>query len=302
MDVISIILLLILLFVMAYDFIRSKISKSTEISLNNKKSNNKKKVLLSFSLIALAITFFYNKDILGIKLKFEPIRDLSNKTDIEILNERLIELNFENDNGAWVQKITNDNFTKYLDPLFEKYYDCLDCIESISKTYRDGGTLDDDFAKIKIKHFNRAIELGTRDLDIIAQSGRYRGKLNDIEGARESFELGIKLINSSDVEFSKSDLSYFYLQYAYIDNNINMLHKSIDYYTEIYKISEFKKVEVLNSTAGMINYYAGFAFKKKYSNYVYEDNKLRLKICRLFSRLGELGSDTAYDHINQFCN
>lgn len=305
MDKNILILLLVILVVVIYDFVKTKKSTTSEISIPKHKSSRRNKIIVFISILAILTTILFYKDFISI-LNFNSETIISEKSEIELLKDELIKLEFKEVGGDWIfgeqlnSLKTNEEFSNLLDPLFEKYYNNLDCIELLAHTY-SGGNMNDNFAKIKVRHFSRALELGTRNLSIVAQSARYRNFLNDRIGARRDFEYGLKLIIENPEEFSDNTYANFYIYYAYFTQNLTHLETSLTYYEKVLKTEKYRKVDDLNSLVGRLDFYASFAFNMNCTR-KYEE-EICQRICRLYLRLSDLGSTNAFDKLKKLnCN
>lgn len=271
------------------------------MSIPKHKSSRRNKKIVFISILAILTTMLFYKDFISI-LNFNSEIIISKKSEIELLKDELIKLEFKEEGGNWEFDVqlsslkTNKEFSNRLDPLFEKYYNNLDCIELLANTYT-GSSLEDDFAKIKIRHFSRAIELGTRDLDIVTQSARYRHELNDRIGARRDFEYGLKLITQIPDEFSDGNYGYFYLYYANFTQNLTHLETCLTYYEKVFKKEKYREVDDLNQFISRLEYNASFAFNMNCAR-KYEE-EICQRICRLYLRLSDLGSTNAFDKLKK---
>jgi hypothetical protein len=307
---IELILLCVIGVIFLLDFILNSIKKksvsNTVVELMNTEgnSNNKKKIFIRiFLFAALSITVYFllnQKDskFINIAEPLTPIEDVRNK--LSALGENSCEEVY---------------FTE-INSLFEKYYDCLECVEKISY-FHSGCLLDDEYARHKIRHFARAIELGSSDLEILVQDMRYKDFAGDNYGAKErskQIQMIIESLDEGDLKRYYHSVGNYYLFQADIYDwkysIVNSYHLiAIQYYEKALEAVSQENPLVIKDKAiriadKMIYYHRSFAnrYEGKYYWWYNFPGKDRKDICGFMSRLGSLGAEEMYEVMKDLCS
>ena len=304
-------LLVLILAILLFDFFRNRKSNSKELIDTTKQSNKKRLFFRIFLLTALgAFTFFLlnredskSLDSFEFDLPIEEVNDeLSGQFDsrIEDVNKELSALG----------KITDESYYREITPLFEKYYDCLECIEAISR-FHPIGSLTQEYARFKIQHFSRAIDLGSNDIGLYTQDMRYKLEVKDKYGAIKRDKEIQNIIENLDKipVYSYSSIGTYYL----LKSSVYDIQHSLSYSHHLDAIkwyglaldalnqerpSEIKK-EVSNIAKKMRFYSGSF---KYYGSWVKDiPEKDREELCEFMSRLGSMGGEDIYELIQNLC-
>ena len=312
----TLVLLVLILAILLFDFFRNRKSNSKELIDTTKQSNKKKlfiRVLLLVSLVA--ITFFIinkkNSIASNIALSSSPIEDFHKEFSALKFSDGATK------EAALDLELSRDEYFEVVSSFFEKYYDCLECLEIICNTHPSQGNLDETYARYKIVHFTRAIELGSSDLDILVQDMRYKDFAGDNYGAKErskQIQLILESLDESDIKRYYHSIGNYYLFQARIYDweysLVNSYHLiALQYYEKaLDALSQENPLEIEYKANGiadkMIHYHQSFAQRsggKYYWRYKFPEKDKR-EICRLMSRLGSLGAVEIYELMKELCS
>lgn len=308
----TIVLILLILAILLFDFYRSRKSDSKELMDIPGRSNKKRLFITIFLVVALGvITFFLlNREDSKSLGSFEfdlPIEEINNELSgqfdsrIEDVNKELSALG-ELTAGSYYQEIT---------PLFEKYYDCLKCIEAISR-FHPSGSLTQEYARFKIQHFSRAIDLGSNDIGLYTQDMRYKLEVKDKYGAIKRDKEIQNIIENLDKipVYSYRSIGTYYL----LKSSVYDIQHSLSYSHHLDAIkwyglaldalnqerpSEIKKEA--SKIANKMRFYPG-SFKYNGGSWVKDiPEKDREELCEFMSRLGSMGGEEIYELIQNLC-
>ena len=307
------VLLVLILVILLFDFFRRRKSDSKELVTVEKRGSIKKYLVISVLLVLVAI-------VLMKMINYSPQNDTSTneikieqsskKTEIESLKSELEKYDF--DDPKW--KNEEDNFFSILDTFFKKYYSCLECVELLASTYGTG-LMTDTYAQKKVIQFSRAIELGTKDIDVLLQNVRYKIYLKDKVGYNQGLVLLEEKFND-DKGVEKYENTQYALFYVYksqilemkevIDDNIHLM--AIEYFDK--SLNDVKDdPDKLKSRSEWIvdrlKYNASHWFGPYYDynkNWVLKfPYSQRETLCSLLSRAGSYGAQEAYNMITNEC-
>jgi len=307
----TLVLLVLIVAIVLFDFFRRRKSDSKELMDIPRQSNKKRLFIRFFLLLALgAITFFLlnredskSLDSFEIDLPIEEVNDeLSGQFD-----SRIVEVNKE---LSALGKLTERDFYSEITPLFEKYYDCLECIEAIS-LLSPGGSMTKEFARFRIQHFSRAIDLGSNNIEIYTQDMRYKLYVKDKYGAIKRDKEIQNIIENLDKipVYSYSSIGTYYL----LKSSVYDIQHSLSYSHHLDAIkwyglaldalnqerpSEIKKK--VSNIANKMRFYSG-SFNY-YGSWVKDiPVKDREELCKFMSRLGSMGGEDIYELIQKLC-
>lgn len=194
-------------------------SKEFGKRLIDKSDNSENKNPATFRILFLAYLIIISYFIINPQ-GFNFTQIFSINSPVEKVKKRLA--SFKSNRSA-------SDYFEIITPLFEEYYDCLECVEYISHFNLDKD-LDAEYARAKISHFSRAIELGSKDLYIYVQDMKYKFFLKDKYGAEERDMQIRNLLNNLDEE----DLKPFYYE-------IGKYHLTIAYQIIFNAINEYDR-------------------------------------------------------------
>ena len=312
----TLVLLVLILSILLFDFFKRRKSDSKELMNTEGNSNNKKKIFIRiFLLIALVTTTFFllnQKDskVSDITLSSSLIEDFHK--ELSAIGSREVGI----DGSEKFRDLNIDNYINIVSPLFEKYYNCLECVEAICYTHPYGG-LTDTYGRYKISHFTRAIELGSRNLYIYIQEMRYKNYVGDKYGAIErSNQIQTIIDNSGEIDLKPyfKQIGDYYLYQADIHNLEYSLSNSyqsmaLQYYEKAMEsVSRTNPLDIKNIASDigrrMVNYSTSFANRSGDNYYWWHSfpQEERRELCRFMSRLGSLGAKEIYELIEDLCS
>ena len=296
-------LLVLILVILLFDFFRNRKSNSKELIDTTKQSNKKKLFIRIFLVVALGvITFFL--------LNREDSKSLGSfefDSPIEDVNKVLSDLG---------EEVGDQTYYETVNPLFEKYYNCLECVEAISNK-NPIGTMNNDYCRYKIRHFTRAIELGTSDLGIYVQDMRFKNFVGDNYGAKErskQIQMIIESLDEGDLKKDYQSIGNYYL-YQYniynqeysVKNSFHLI--AIQYYEmALDSVSQINPIDIKKLASGIANkmrFYSGSFANLSSGKYYWwykfpqEDKK---ELCQFMSRLGSLGAEEIYEVMQDLCS
>jgi hypothetical protein len=298
----TLVLLVLIVAIVLFDFFRRRKSDSKELMDIPRQSNKRRLFIRIFLLVALVATTFF-------LLNREDLKSLGYfefDTPIEDVNNALSDLGKEADHQTYFDTVN---------PLFEKYFNCLECVEAISNI-NPKGTMNNEYCRYKIRHFTRAIELGTEDLGIYIQDMRYKGFVGDNYGAKERSKQIQAIIESLDEgdlkQYYHVIANYYLYQYSIYNQEYSVKNSfhlmAIQYYemalnsvSQINPIDIKKKASQIASRMRAYNgSYANLSNGKYYwlYNFTQEDKK---ELCRFMSKLGSLGGEEIYEVLEDLC-
>jgi len=311
----TLVLLVLILVILLFDFFRRRKSDSKELVTVEKRGSIKKYLFISVLLVLVAIvlmkiiSYAPQYDTRTNEIKIEQTEKI---TELESLKSELEKYDF--DDPRWKNV---DDFFSILDPLFKKYYSCLECVELLANTY-EGGGMNDNFAQKKVIQFSRAIELGTKDIDILLQNVRYKIYLKDKVGYNQGLVLLEEKFND-DKGVEKYDNTQYAVFYVYksqilemkevIDDNIHLM--AIEYFDK--SLNDVKDdPDLLKKRSEWIVDKLKYDASHWFGNYYdYDYNKKRWllgfpysqrgTLCSLLSRTGSYGAEEAYNMITKEC-
>lgn len=302
-DTNTLVLLVLILVIILFDFFRSRKSDSKELMDIPGQPNKKRLFIRVFLVVALGvITFFL--------LNREDSKSLGSfefDTPIEDVNKVLSDLG---------EEVGEQTYYDTVNPLFEKYYNCLECVEAISNK-NPGGKMNNEYCRYKIRHFTRAIELGTSDLSIYVQDMRFKNFVGDNYGAKErskQIQMIIESLDEGDLKQDYHSIGNYYL-YQYniynqeysVKNSIHLI--AIQYYEmALDSVSQINPIDIkklANGIANKMRFYSGSFANLSRGKYYWwykfpqEDKK---ELCQFMSRLGSLGAEEIYEVMQDLCS
>jgi hypothetical protein len=199
--------------------------------------NSKKKKNIIFRILFIVILssvsyFFITHEGMKLTKMFEY------NSPIEKVKKRLS--SFKNNRPS-------SDYFKVVTPLFEEYYDCLECVEYISHFNLDE-ELNDEYARYKIPHFSRAIELGSKDLYVYIQDLRYKFFVKDKFGAEQRNDQIQEFLENFEEEALRPfyyDIGAYYFILAYqtiskaiddLDRKLSLDKKEARDYYDLYNV------------------------------------------------------------------
>lgn len=308
----TLVLFVLILVILLFDFFRSRKSDSKELMDIPGQPNKKRLFIRIFLVVALGVITFFLLNLEDIKslgsFEFDtPMEDVNNELSgqfdsrIEDVNKELSALG-EITDGSYYQEIT---------PLFEKYFNCLECIEAISR-FHPIGSLTQEYARFKIQHFSRAIDLGSNDIELYTQDMRYKLEVKDKYGAIKRDKEIQNIIENLDKipVYSYRSIGTYYL----LKSSVYDLQHSLSYSHHLDAIkwyglaldalnqerpSEIKKEA--SKIANKMRFYPR-SFKYNRGSWVKDiPEKDREELCEFMSRLGSMGGENIYELIQNLC-
>lgn len=310
----TVVLIVLILAILIFDFFRRKKSDSKQLVPIEKRDSPKKYIVISILLALFAIVligydlnYSEQNDILTDEVKIEQTEK---NTELESLKSELEKYDF--DDSRWKNV---DDFFSILDPLFKKYYSCLECVELLANTY-GGARMGDNLAQKKVIQFSRAIELGTKDINILLQNVRYKIYLKDKVGYNQGLVLLEEKFNDDKgvEKYDNLEYAHFYVYKSQIlemkeviDDNIHLM--AIEYFDkslndvkddpdQLKSISEWI-VERLEYNAS--HWFDTYYDKNKNRYLLWFPYSQRETLCSLLSRAGSYGAQGAYNMITKKC-